>query len=71
MRFCFRVILVETALEAEVSAKYYGEAGLGANSVISYDLASPAKRPAASLALALHASLLYPPQDMTPTWLVS
>ncbi|CAH2105122.1 unnamed protein product [Euphydryas editha] len=65
------LILVESSLGAEASSKYYGEGGVGANSVISYDLASPAKRPAASLALAVHASLLYPPQDMTPTWLTS
>ncbi|XP_046961160.1 maltase A3-like [Vanessa cardui] len=65
------VILVESSLGAETSAKYYGEGGLGANSVISYDFASPAKRPAASLALALHATLLFPPQDMIPTWLTS
>ncbi|XP_050361599.1 maltase A3-like [Nymphalis io] len=65
------VILVESSLGAETGAKYYGEGGSGANSVISYDLASPAKRPAASLALALHATLLFPPQDMTPTWLTS
>ncbi|CAH0726382.1 unnamed protein product, partial [Brenthis ino] len=63
------VILVETSFGAEIGVKYYGESGLGANSVISYALAET--KPAAGLALALHAAILYPPQDMNPTWITS
>nr|XP_034830188.1 maltase A3-like [Maniola hyperantus] len=64
------IILVETSLGPEIGAKYYGE-GAGANSVISYGLATTRRRAAPNLALDLHASLLYPPQDMAPTWTTS
>ncbi|XP_023954145.2 maltase 2-like [Bicyclus anynana] len=65
------IILVETSLGPEIGAKYYGEGSSGANSVISYGLAAPQRRSAATLALHLHAAMLYAPQDTVPTWLTS
>ncbi|XP_045761799.1 maltase A3-like [Maniola jurtina] len=65
------IILVETALGPDIGAKYYGEGSPGANNVISYALAATQRRAAPNLGLDLHASMLYPPQDMAPTWTTS
>ncbi|CAG4991505.1 unnamed protein product [Colias eurytheme] len=59
------IILVETALDV-ISANYFGDT----NGVISKALTG-SQRSTPDLALALHASLLFCPQDMTPTWLTS
>ncbi|XP_072937337.1 maltase A3-like [Epargyreus clarus] len=65
------VILVESSLEPAAAARYYGDGGVGANTVISYALTAPVRTSAPELALALHSALLYTPQDMAPAWLTS
>lgn len=66
----YRVILAETSLSPEQTARYYSEGGLGANSVISNAFTSPSRRSGPELALDFYGAILFAPQDMTPTWVV-
>ncbi|CAG9784742.1 unnamed protein product [Diatraea saccharalis] len=65
------VILVESSLDAENASKYYGDGGVGANSVLSTALTFPTKQSSPGLALSIHATLLYTPRDSFPTWTTS
>lgn len=66
-----RVILVESALPPESAAKYYGDGGVGANSVLSSALASPKRNSAAVVGIAIQSGLLTTPDDGFPAWIVS
>lgn len=61
---------MDSYLRPEDSARYYGDGGIGANSVFSKALASSA-RSTPEMVLGFHASLLTAPQDIAPTWMVS
>lgn len=49
---------------------YYGDGGVGANSILSNTLTTSA-RSTPEMTLNIHASVLTAPQDLTPTWTVS
>lgn len=66
----YRVILAETSLSLEQTARYFSDGGLGANSVISNAFTSPSRRSAPELALDFYGAMLSAPQDMAPTWVV-
>ncbi|XP_073941287.1 maltase A3-like [Choristoneura fumiferana] len=65
------VILVQSSLDQEEAANYYGDESIGANSVISSALSSSRSTSAPQLALAFYADLLNAPQYMAPTWQTS
>ncbi|CAK1603628.1 unnamed protein product [Parnassius mnemosyne] len=65
------VIIVENAVSPTASGEYYGDEGIGANTVISNALTAATRPSAPDLALAIHAVMLYSPEDMAPTWLTS
>ncbi|XP_075992835.1 maltase 1-like [Anticarsia gemmatalis] len=64
------VILVESSLNPLEAARYYGDGGIGANSVLSSALTTP-NRSTPEMVLGFHASLLTAPLDAAPTWMTS
>lgn len=61
---------MESSLKPEQSAMYYGDGGVGANSIISKALTTPT-RSTSEMVLGIQASLLTSPLDVQPTWAVS
>uniref|UniRef100_A0A2A4K7L6 alpha-glucosidase n=1 Tax=Heliothis virescens TaxID=7102 RepID=A0A2A4K7L6_HELVI len=64
------VILVESSLKPEVAARYYGDGGVGANSIISRALTYPS-RSTSEMVLGFLASMVTTPLDVLPTWTTS
>ncbi|CAG9121804.1 unnamed protein product [Plutella xylostella] len=65
------VILVESSQSPEISARYYADGGVGANSVLSTAMTAAARTSAADMALAMYAGILNAPVDGVPTWMTS
>ncbi|CAB3231558.1 unnamed protein product [Arctia plantaginis] len=64
------VILVESSLKPEEVAMYYGDGGVGVNSLISNALTF-SSRSTPEMILSIYASVLTAPQDCIPTWITS
>lgn len=66
----FRVIIAESSLDVETAARYYGDGGVGASSIVSEALTSTSRKTAAELGLGFHAALLTAPEGAAPVWSV-
>lgn len=60
---------MDSSLRPEVAAMYYGDGGVGANSVLSKALTYPS-RSTSEMVLGFHASILSATTDVS-TWVVS
>ncbi|XP_047041938.1 maltase A1-like [Helicoverpa zea] len=64
------LILVESSLKPEQAARYYGDGGVGANSIISKALTYPS-RSTNEMVVGFIASVVTTPMDVMPTWTTS